>query len=191
MAKLTKKRLVSELSLWIFQYISNNYSDNDVCLLLDEEDLTSSKRKKKLTYRGARLKGGVSKIDVIYDGSIVGKITIAEYHLYFIFAGQKEVELDFMPLYKEGKSTEEIFEFAKSVVRKTLAVDLEKSIGIMDFRAKPKKARAKTPYARAVERLKEDGYDRYKRIPRKSNPSTSMLGALIVGGIIGHSMKKK
>ena len=48
----------------------------------------------------------------------------------------------------------------------------------------------RTPYARAVERLKEDGYERYKRIPRKSNPSTPMLGALILGGIIGHSMKK-
>ena len=28
-------------------------------------------------------------------------------------------------------------------------------------------------------------------VPRRTNPSTSLLGALVIGGIIGHSMKNK
>ena len=33
--------------------------------------------------------------------------------------------------------------------------------------------------------------DEWYNNPRRKNPSTSVLGALILGGIIGHSMKKK
>jgi hypothetical protein len=151
MAKAKKILSPAQVAIFIYKFISDNYKDSGVCLLADEADKTSSKRRKK------RL--GLNKIDVIYDGSIVGKITMDKFHLYFIFAGEEEVEIDFMPLYKEGKSAKEVFQIVKKVVRTKLAVDLEKTIGIM---------------------------------PRRNNPSkgTSVLGALILGGIIGHSMKK-
>lgn len=153
---MVKKGLVNVLSLFIYQFIRVNYKDEGVCLLLNEEDKTYPKKKQKDT--------GVNTIDVIHGGSIVGKIKITSTFLYFNFAypGSEEVEIDFLPLLEVGKSSKQIFESLQFVVRTKLAVDLEKSIGIMDFRANP----------------------------RRRNPASSSLGAIAVAGIAGFMIGK-